>query len=527
MRPLTRVRLACVALVIGLGVWCAPTGLYIYHIERAGALMERGLSRPAADQIDALPVARDLAALAEARGHLARALALKPDDAHAYRMLGQIEAAEGAWRAAAETFDRARALSAEDPLIRWEAALVESRLWQDSSQARQTPFVPPLDSRFIHAPPQPIATPYCQAGQPERCYLALTEASLPLAVAPSQSISATALFLHPPAGLTFTLPVTREQTALVFLLGLVPAARQWNTDGVTYEILAGDGTQPGRVIYARTLDAATLAKGWTPDWVDVSAWAGRPAQLTLRVDAGPQHDPANDWALWGGFLLADAAQAPLIARHSRLRMQHEFARAGYAGESFGRRADTWFRQGAWDKAYGLYQQALRLPDLPPDAQFRAVLAGAIVNHLPRDLQIQLGVPVHAITATSLIEGEGLRWLDEGDAAGLDGTPLEPAFPAGAAAGTLRPGGAATAIIEVAEGGAYQLTVRAASRPGAAGELALEHNGRILAPFATAADGAFRDYQYRFDLAPGTHVLGVRFAGTGGGDAFIDWLRVAR
>lgn len=104
-----------------------PLVLWAYSIERAGRLMEQGLSWPEPRQVDSLPQVANHASLDQAQDYLAAAIAWRPDHPHAYRLAGQIYAAEGDWPAASAAYAQAQAFAPKHPLIAWEAGLIYER----------------------------------------------------------------------------------------------------------------------------------------------------------------------------------------------------------------------------------------------------------------------------------------------------------------------------------------------------------------------------------------------------------------
>jgi tetratricopeptide (TPR) repeat protein len=202
-----------------------------------------------------------------------------------------------------------------------------------------------------------------------------------------------------------------------------------------------------------------------------------------------------------------------------------------ASDAIAARADVLFRQRDWAGAHPFYEQALQRLDLPADFQFRAALAGSAANQPPRDLLQRLAVPVHTVTTTATIEGETLHWLESGNPAMADATPVSPAFVNRQWVAALWWSGAAVAVVE-APAGAYVLTVQASSPAGVAARLVVESDGVELSTFETAADGSYSQNRFEVDWTGGTHVVTVRFLNNGvfngvDNNAYIDWVSIAR
>ncbi|HWQ11708.1 MAG TPA: tetratricopeptide repeat protein [Roseiflexaceae bacterium] len=130
-RSFRRARAAILlALAAALLAVAAPSLLWAYHLDRAGALLERGLAWPQPRLADALPTVRDPRALDEARAHLAQAQRWRPDHPHAYRLAGHAALARGDWPAAVRALEAARARAPRHPLIAWETGLAYEQFWR-------------------------------------------------------------------------------------------------------------------------------------------------------------------------------------------------------------------------------------------------------------------------------------------------------------------------------------------------------------------------------------------------------------
>jgi tetratricopeptide (TPR) repeat protein len=324
-----------VVLVLALGViltlafWFHPSLLAAYNVERAGRLMDAGLAWPEPRVLESVPVSRNDQALDQALGHLAAALRWQPDSVHAYRLASQIYAARQAWMQAAEALEQAQVLEPKNTLVAWERALAYEQIWRQLRADPGLSLVSGLEQAEVLAPSTPIDTPFCRQGPPERCYVARTSFSQPMAVMPEgPGLAADVIFLHPPAELRLVQSIPQDQTTLFFLMGLDPHARDWGSDGAGFQVLvqASDGApQP---IFEAILDADTVRRGWSTATADLTPWAGKTITLILRTTAGNAHNSTADWYGWGNVTLLSAGQAQraLLAPDARLRQAWEMSK---------------------------------------------------------------------------------------------------------------------------------------------------------------------------------------------------------
>jgi len=121
-----------------------------------------------------------------------------------------------------------------------------------------------------------------------------------------------------------------EGGALRFAAAMSPEVWSPNKgDGVRFQVSVAEPGAPGdgQSIFARYLNPKENIsdRRWRNFFVDLSPWAGKPAQLTLITDAGSAGDWAFDWAGWaepqvvsvepGYFSSAKTESA--IVRHTR------------------------------------------------------------------------------------------------------------------------------------------------------------------------------------------------------------------
>src|SRR5262245_36942882 len=115
-------------LICGVLYLAAPSVAWIYHVQRAGRLLEIGLEWPTLHQADSLPQVRDNSALSAANTHIEAAIEWAPERDYAYRLLGQIAAARHQWQSAADAYREAAVRAPGNPLPWWEASLMYEQL---------------------------------------------------------------------------------------------------------------------------------------------------------------------------------------------------------------------------------------------------------------------------------------------------------------------------------------------------------------------------------------------------------------
>jgi tetratricopeptide (TPR) repeat protein len=298
-----------IALLAALGWVVSPTLLWAYDVERAGALMDRGMAWPEPRRFDSLPLARDPAALDAALAYLDTATGRRPAHPHAYRLKGQIYAARGEWARAAEAFERAAALAPDNPLPRWEASLAYAAMRRAVDQAPRTPLMDTFAAGQLRAPGRLVKSLFCNDSGAASCYFGRASYSLPYAAYPSAAPETRpVLFLHPSASLSQPVAIPSGQPALSFMVGLDPVARAWSTDGATFRLWVE--TAGGRALARElTLDRDAALRGWALAWADLSPWAGQTVTLTIESSADPSGDPTDDWYGWADLALTTVETA--------------------------------------------------------------------------------------------------------------------------------------------------------------------------------------------------------------------------
>jgi hypothetical protein len=261
-----------------------------------------------------LPQARDPQALEQALAYLASAARQRPEHPHAYRLMGQIYAARAEWERAAASLDQARGLAPRNPLYAWEASLIYERMAQAAEQAPRLPLIDSLAAGHLIAPGQLVKSLFCSDKGADSCYFGRAEYTQPYAAFVDQpAVSMPVLFLHPPASLEQTVMVPPEQSALRFVVGLDPVARQWRTDGATFRVWVRPANGPRQLAAELTLDRAAAQRGWAPGWADLSPWAGQSVVLVLETSPGPADDLNDDWYGWGDVTLTTTEAARYAA----------------------------------------------------------------------------------------------------------------------------------------------------------------------------------------------------------------------
>jgi hypothetical protein len=317
--------LACILLVLA---WLlGPTLRWAYDIERAGRLIDQGMTWPTPRQADSLAEARDERALDQALQHLDDAARRRPEHPQAYRLAGRIYAARADWERAAAAFDRARAVAPRNPLYAWEASLIYDRMRRVVEQAPRETLIDTFAGGHLIAPGQLVKSLYCSDQGAASCYLGRGAYMQPYAAFPDQAaIEMPVLFLHPPASLEQALLIPPDRPALSFAIGLDPVAREWRSNGATFRVWVIPAGGARQLAAELSLDRATAQRGWVPGWADLTPWAGQTVTLALESHPGPNDDLNDDWYGWGDLALTTAQAARYATLLPEQRMLQ--ARAG-------------------------------------------------------------------------------------------------------------------------------------------------------------------------------------------------------
>jgi tetratricopeptide (TPR) repeat protein len=317
--------LACILLALA---WLlAPILRWAYDIERAGRLMDAGLTWPTPRQADSLPQARDAQALDQALEYLDDAAHRRPQHPHSYRLAGQIYAARADWERAAAMFNQAHARAPQNPLYAWEASLIYDQMRRVVEQAPRASLMDALAGGHLIAPGQLVKSLFCSDKGAASCYFGRGTYIQPYAAFPDHAATELPiLFLHPPASIEQTLLIPPAQPALSFVVGLDPVAREWRSDGATFRIWVTPPSGARQLVAELTLDRATALRGWVPGWADLTPWAGQTVTLALESYPGPADDLNDDWYGWGNLALTSTPAARYATLLPQQRMSQ--ARAG-------------------------------------------------------------------------------------------------------------------------------------------------------------------------------------------------------
>lgn len=306
-----RLGLALLGIVLLVLVWLAsPLLLWGYDIERAGALMDAGLSWPEPRGAASLPQLRDRQVLEQALPYLEAAMRRRPAHPHAYRLSGQVYAALGDWGQAAAAYEQAIGRAPANQLVRWEASLVYDRMQQVVDRGPRAPLLDAFAAGTLLAPGELVKSLFCSERGAASCYAGRTAYRMPFAAYPDEPPSELpALFLHPPASLAQRVTIPAGQTGLYFVVGLDPVARGWATDGALFRVWVQPDRGQRQLAGELSVDRATALRGWVPGSADLAHWAGQTVTLTIESDPGPRGDRADDWYGWSMLALMPPDQA--------------------------------------------------------------------------------------------------------------------------------------------------------------------------------------------------------------------------
>ena len=317
-----------------------------YHLEAGG----RALDNPELLAYNPLP----------ALAHLQKAIKWGPDNAQAYRLLGQVYRAQGdsilgsksqGLVAAIEALTRYTELRPDNPLSHIELAEVYEAVETERRAMYLADLVAALPQAAVEAPDVPLDTPHAQPDGPAwHSYVAATTFSL----SPNYGERPT-LFMHPPSWVTFTLALPAQPATLRFGMGMDPQTLNWPGDGATFEVFVNSERT-----FSEHMDKAMTQEGWHERMVDLAPWAGQEVALALAVTPGPAADPTGDWAGWGEPQVVDARLPELEALHPGARMVDEWLRAGLTAEDFISTGEEARKAEQYEEAMAWYERAMRL-----------------------------------------------------------------------------------------------------------------------------------------------------------------------
>nr|WP_290668104.1 tetratricopeptide repeat protein [Ardenticatena sp.] len=332
------------ALVVVFAAWRAhvPTWLlWAYNVERAGMRLDQLVVWPEPRFSDTLPTLSANANQADiqaALAHLAAAMRWRPDHFHAYRLAGELYAAQRDWARAADAFAQAARRAPKNPLLPWQEGLMYEQMAQELDRAPRQSLLPVFAEGQIEAPSVLLDTPYCQGQNAHTCYVGKTEWRLPPAdVADALPETAAVLFTHPTVKVRATILVPPRTPVLLFRHALAPEAVDYGTDGATFQVWVETPTEATQV-YERTLDAETARRGWVWGSADLSPWSGQTITLVLVTGPGPSGNAQGDWYGWGDLVLTTPRAAAYAQRTPHARMRATWLAAGFTPDYLVQRA---------------------------------------------------------------------------------------------------------------------------------------------------------------------------------------------
>lgn len=340
MRQLLRTRIPIIiglvgTLIVLVAAWRAqvPTWLlWAYNVERAGMLLDHLVVWPEprySDSLPALATDADPADVQTALAHLAAAMRWRPDHFHAYRLAGELYAAQRDWARAADAFAQAAERAPKNPLLPWQEGLMYEQMAQELERAPRQSLLSVFAEGRVEAPSVRVETPFCQGQDVRTCYVGQTEWTLPPAdVADALPETAAVLFTHPLVKVRATVFVPPRTPILLFRHALAPEAVAYGTDGATFQVWVETPTEVTQV-YERTLDAETAQRGWVWGDADLSPWKGQTITLVLVASPGPSGNAQGDWYGWGDLVLTTPRAAAYAQRNPRARMRATWLAAGF------------------------------------------------------------------------------------------------------------------------------------------------------------------------------------------------------
>jgi tetratricopeptide (TPR) repeat protein len=349
--------IAGVLLLMGaLLAWAMPTLLWAYNVQQAGTLMDRGLAWPEPRLSDSIPHATDSAALEAALGHLAAAVAQRPNDAHAHRLAGAVYMAMGDWRRAVEAYSQAHALAPNNPMIAWDAGLAYEQLAHAMEQAPRVSLMEQFAHGGVEAPGVLVRSLFCNDTGAASCYFGQTQYTQPFAETGEPQATLPVLFLHAPARLKQRVIIPATTPILDFVVGLDPVVRQ-SSDGATLRVLVED--QPGHEVpvYERTVSHELAGRGWIRGDADLSGWAGREVTLILETGAGSAGDTTDDWFGWANVALTEPGASSVAMSHVRADMQQVWRDGGFSWAAFQQRGKEARNVGHLDEAQAWFRRS--------------------------------------------------------------------------------------------------------------------------------------------------------------------------
>ena len=477
-----------------------------YHLEAGG----RATQDPSA-------LADDLSSAVE---HLQRALEWVPDNAQAYRLLAGVYREQGEWTAAVRALTQYTEVRPDNPLGHIELAEVYEEIEAAMEALDRIDLLPVVSQAEVQAPEVPLDTPHGQPDGPAwQTYVAETTFSLP----PGYGDRPT-LFMHAPSQVTYTLALPEQPMVLRFDMGMDPQTHGWPGDGVTFEVFVD-----GERVFLEHVDKAMARAGWHVRTVDLARWAGMEVALSLAVTPGPAADPSGDRAGWGEPQVVDARHATLEALQPEERAIDEWQRAEVQAADLIAEGNKAFARQQYGEAARWYTSGATLgSEVEPSVLFRWAISAIMAGYPLPPAEGLAALPVYRLAQNSQIEAETLRWVLADAHSNIHyGDPLM-LYSSDPTVGVLWWEKPAVAFVQVQQGSAYRLTVRAKHSIPGPGQLQIERDFSPVAQFSLAP--TWQDLEAEVDLSPGQHIIGLRYDDLdedADGDAILDWIRFER
>jgi tetratricopeptide (TPR) repeat protein len=282
----------------------------MYNLQRAGQLMEVGIVWPEPRLEDSLPTVQDAQAVEKALKYLDAARKGNPDDVQAYRLTGQLYAAQGKWGQAARAMEQARRHVPQSPLLAWETGLIYEQMWRAIEHAPRTALVASLSTEQFAVATDSVQILSCYTGQLSPYFVNRIGLKLPYTQPDSDLIRQEPTF-YADSAITHKLTIPRDRPALTFLLGFDQNAPRRYSNRAIARIWVEPGNGDDQLLVAEySLDPTIILEPWASGWVDLSPWVGQMVTLVIEVDNGYRdHLTSDDWYEWKDLALTSVEAA--------------------------------------------------------------------------------------------------------------------------------------------------------------------------------------------------------------------------
>jgi len=106
------------------------------------------------------------------------------------------------------------------------------------------------------------------------------------------------IFLHPPASVSFNIPLPEGPVTYSSRVALAPDSWSWGGDGVTFVLkIKGESGQEMEV-YRQHVGNDPEDREWHEVNVPLNEYSGQDVKITLATEVGPAGDGTGDWAGW-------------------------------------------------------------------------------------------------------------------------------------------------------------------------------------------------------------------------------------